>query len=344
MSGDLSTIIQGNTMTHVGLGAIMHEQQAQTESMLWVQNLVNQVFSLLKDHESTFGLSYVDDSLILIGNWLPNSPCPSRPLTPQPLTLPVLTPRQLWSQLSIPNIDEVDLQHIAGRAEEMFQQDRGRAQQIVTMSLFRSWIDSAHSTKLLIHGNFRAAEGVSPLSILCILLALAFRQTGRFISLVFFCGRHLVWDDYHGGAVMIRSLIAQVLRQYPAQYLSPEVHSCLRNMGDIDSLCDLFRILLSQIPPSIPVVCLIDGINRYETEEYLDDMTTVILRLVELVDATSGERNTCFKLLLASPLPTKEVRRVFDGDQDALLHMENLPVAGTSMGLNLFREQLDTQV
>ncbi|EKJ77467.1 hypothetical protein FPSE_02340 [Fusarium pseudograminearum CS3096] len=329
MSGDLSSIIQGNTMTHVGLGAIMHEQHAQTESMLWVQNLVNQVFSLLKDQER---------------NWLPHSPCPSRPLTPQPLTLPVLTPRQLWSQLSIPNLDEVDLQHIAGRAEEMFQQDRGRAQQIVTMSLFRSWIDSAQSTKLLIHGSFRAAGDVSPLSTLCTVLSLTFRQTGRFISLVFFCGRHLVWDDYHGGAVMIRSLIAQVLRQYPTQYLSPEVHSCLRNMGDIDTLCDLFRILLGQIPPSIPVVCLIDGINRYETEEYLDDMATVILRLVELVDVSSHGRNTCFKLLLASSLPTREVQRVFGGDQNALLHMENVPVSETTIGLNLFQEQLDHQM
>ncbi|UZP36825.1 hypothetical protein NXS19_004641 [Fusarium pseudograminearum] len=147
MTENLSTIIQDNTMTHVGLGAILNGQQAQTANMLWVKDLVNHVLFLLKDQER---------------NWPPYSLSPPRPLTPQPVMLPVLTPRQLWSQLSIPNLDEVDLQHILDRAEEIFQQDRGRAQQVVTTPLFRSWIDSARSTRLLIHGNFRATEDISP--------------------------------------------------------------------------------------------------------------------------------------------------------------------------------------
>ncbi|XEV04590.1 hypothetical protein FSHL1_009877 [Fusarium sambucinum] len=329
MIGDLSKVRQGNTMTHFGLGAILHGQQVQTESVLWVQNLVNHVLFMLKDQER---------------NWPPHSPSPSRSLTPQPVTLPLLTPRQVWSRLSIPNIDEEDLQHIAARAEEMFQKDRGQAQQIVTTSLFRSWIDSTQSTKLLVHGNFRSAEDVSPLSTLCTVLALAFRQAGRFISLVFFCGRHLVWDEYYGGAVMIRSLIAQILRQFPLQYLSPDFHRSLQNMGDVVSLCDLFQVLVSQIPSRLPIVCIIDGINRYETEEYLEDMTTVILRLVDLVDSSSSGKSTCFKLFITSPLPTTEVRQVFDVDRDAILHMENIPVTDPSMGFNGFQEQLVTRV
>ncbi|KAL6918441.1 hypothetical protein FSST1_009936 [Fusarium sambucinum] len=307
--GEISTLGQGNMMTHVGLSALLHGQQTQTAR-----------------------------------NWPPHSPSPSRSLTPQPVTLPVLTPRQVWSRLSIPNIDEEDLQHIADRAEEMFQQDRGRAQQIVTTSLFRSWIDSAHSIKLLVHGNFRSAGDVSPLSTLCTVLTIAFRQAGRFISLVFFCGRHLVWDEYHGGTVMIRSLIAQILRQFPSQYLNSDVYTLLQNMVDVEPLCDLFQFLVSQIPSRLPIVCIIDGINRYEAEEYLEDMTTVILRLVDLVDSSSSGNSTCFKLLITSPLPTSEVRQVFDVDRDAILHMENIPVTEPNMGFNGFQEQLVTRV
>ncbi|KAM0492203.1 hypothetical protein ACHAP8_010066 [Fusarium lateritium] len=54
MIGDLSKVRQGNTMTHFGLGAILHGQQVQTESVLWVQNLVNHVLFMLKDQESEF--------------------------------------------------------------------------------------------------------------------------------------------------------------------------------------------------------------------------------------------------------------------------------------------------
>lgn len=86
--------------------------------------------------------------------------------------------------------------------------------------------------------------------------------------------------------MMIRSLIAQLLRQSPSQYTNPNVHNYLRNMGDVESLCNLFQVLLDQIPSGLPVICLIDGINRYETDEYLDGMSTVILMLVELVDAS----------------------------------------------------------
>ncbi|RGP68714.1 hypothetical protein FSPOR_5185 [Fusarium sporotrichioides] len=271
-------------------------QQAQAETMVWIQNLFNHAFLFLKDYESE-----ISPPLL---NFFANT----------------------------------------GRADEMFQQDRGRAQQIVTMPLFHSWINSARSTKLLVHGDFRDTEYVSPLSTLCTVLALAFRQGGRFISLVFFCGRHLVWNDYHGGVVMIRSLIAQILRQFPSQYLNPDVHNFLQNTENIDSLCNLFRLLVSQIPARLPVVCLIDGINCYETDDYLDDMTTVVLSLVELVDTSSYGNSTCFKLLLTSPLPTREVRQVFDGDRDALLHMENVPLTGTNVGLNEFQEQLVNRV
>lgn len=43
------------------------------------------------------------------------------------------------------------------------------------------------------------------------------------ISLVFFCGRHLEMDKYQGAEDMVRSLVAQLLRQFPF----PTVHPTL---------------------------------------------------------------------------------------------------------------------
>jgi hypothetical protein len=153
-----------------------------------------------------------------------------------------------------------------------------------------------------------------------------------------------VWDEYHGGDAMIRSLIAQILRQFPSQYLNPDVHKFLLNMGDVEILCNLFQLLVGHIPSPLTVVCIIDGINRYETGGYLEDMTTVILKLVELVNMYSNGNTASFKLLLTSPLPTTEVRQVFNVDRDAILHMENIPVTEPNMGFNGFQEQLVTRV
>ena len=154
-----------------------------------MRDMFNCVLSILSDKESRFG--YVRWHILRlqnIGNWPPHSPGPLRPLTPQSIQIPDLTPRELWSRLQIPNLDETDLQHIASRAEEILHQDRERAQRVVTTRLFLNWINSTGSAKLLLHGDFRMAEDLSPFSSLCAILTYTFRESGRFVSLVFFCG------------------------------------------------------------------------------------------------------------------------------------------------------------
>ncbi|KAJ3466703.1 hypothetical protein MRS44_004267 [Fusarium solani] len=327
MFRDLSTIMQRNTVTNMGLGAILREQQAQTAGVLWMQDMFNCVLSILSDRER---------------NWQPYSPVPSRPVTPQSIQMPELTPRELWSRLGIPNFDEIDLQHMASRAEEMFHQDQGRAQQVVTTQLFRNWLGNPNSSKLLVHGDFRTAGDVSPFSTLCAVLAHTFRESGRYISLVFFCGRHLAWDEHQGGAVMMRSLIAQLLRQFPGQYFQPESQMFIQNMDlrSVESLCSLFTHLIGQIPPRTPVICIIDSVNLYETDDYLDDLASVILSLVSLVDDGSRGGRPPLKLLLTSPRPTVEVRRIFDLDPQGLLHTESLPWIGSNLGVGGLQERL----
>lgn len=116
------------------------------------------------------------------------------------------------------------------------------------------------------------------------------------------------------------------------------------DLGNVESLCSLFTYLVGKMASRLPIICLIDGIGFYKTEEYLDDMTTVILSLIDIVHDASNDRRPPFKLLLTSPLPTTEVRKIFDPDPHALLHMESMPLPETSMGVVGFQEQLATDI
>lgn len=143
---------------------------------------------------------------------------------------------------------------------------------------------------------------------------------------------------------MMRSLIAQLLRQFPGQYFQPDCQMFIQNMDlrSVESLCSLFIHLVGQIPPRTPVICIIDSVNLYETDDYLDDLASVILSLVGLVDDGSRGGRPPFKLLLTSPRPTVEVRRIFDLDAQSLLHMDSLPWIGSNLGVGGFREQLSS--
>lgn len=257
---------------------------------------------------------------------------------------PLWQPQDIWARLRIPEIDEEDLQHVVGQTELIIHEDRGRAQQMLGTRLFRNWMGSSGSARLLVHGNFRPPhDAVSPLSVVCTLLTHTFRSSGSgFISLVFFCGRHLVWDEHQGGLAMIRSLIAQLLRQFPFASIQPDPTITLQDLerDDVNVLCAIFSLLVRQLPSNTLVFCLIDGISLYETEEYLHGMAVVIMSLIQLVDQGIYVGRPSFKLLITSPQPTLEVRQAFDSEPDALLHLQNLPMSGRGMDISSVQERL----
>lgn len=253
--------------------------------------------------------------------------------------MPSWMPEDVWSLLRVPNFDEDDMRYVIYHAERMLHEDHGRAQQVMGTELFHNWITAPDSTRLLIHGDFEHTQDISPFSILVTVLTLNLRSSGHYIGLVFFCGRHLVWDDDQGPQAMIRSLIAQLLRQLPPQpvHLDSQISTQDIENGNIETLCRLFAYLLRQIPHGMPVMCLIDGLNTFEADPYFEGMETVILSLTDLVDEDQDMRNR-FKLLLICPSPTVEVRKVFD--PDLLIHMESIPRLERGVGLGDLQAQL----
>ncbi|KAI0100560.1 hypothetical protein GGR51DRAFT_532420 [Nemania sp. FL0031] len=337
-----TTIIQDNWATHQALGAILQGQLVGRVEAAWLGGLLNRFLSFLEDQEK---------------NWAPGTPISSRPTTPAHFLManygpPPWTVRELWSLLGISNFDETDLDDILFRGVgEVISEDRGRAEQALSAPQFRSWIANPSSTKLLVHGDFDntgAANGaISPFSILCATMVKALRPPvtqRQTIGLVFFCGRHLAGDQHSGGGAMIRSLIAQLLRQFPTEAIQPDLAVSQQEVerGNMEHLCALFHYLILRLPVSTKVYCFIDGINEYENEEYLHGMDQVVMTLLDLVDEKTGPGRAVFKLLLFSPRPTVEVRQVFDLEPETLLHMAQVPILPGRVSFDRVQEQLGT--
>jgi hypothetical protein len=232
-------------------------------------------------------------------------------------------PGGFYANIGIPDpeLDQTDMMRIHKSAGNIDISKRGRAEKIIYTPQFRDWRRTPASTKLLVHGDFHSFNGrTSPLTTLCSSMTQAFRRL-PFISLVFFCGCHVLGDEHQGGIAMIRSLLAQLLRQYHFVTDEPLILLSSEHTDDVVRLCHIFKYVMGLLPPGTFVFCFIDSINVYEREEHLQDMWKVVNSLLDLVHVGSAAH---FKLLLTSPTRTREVREAFDAENGTLLHLQNL--------------------
>jgi hypothetical protein len=248
---------------------------------------------------------------------------------------PGLTREDIINLLDTPAFHLNDVEHILEIRELIPNEDRARAERLLNAREFRNWIMAPRSQELLIHGDFTGTRRVSGLSWLCCCLLHALQQTQRFYSLTFFCGCHLDATDPHaGGRGIIRSLLLQLLWRQEYTLRDEGVNWELIQAGDIHHLCFLFELVLRHLSPDSVVFCIIDGIKYYERDQYLPEMYEVLRFLLDL---TQGDRlQSVFKLLVASPSPTTEVRHIFN--QDGIMTMASLPInADKSSSLRVLR-------
>ncbi|RDA94030.1 hypothetical protein CP533_5284 [Ophiocordyceps camponoti-saundersi (nom. inval.)] len=245
-------------------------------------------------------------------------------------------PQHTNELFDLSSFDEDDLQYVLSRAGAMPAEDRGRAEQMVDTRQFRSWVLSSYTTKLLIHGDFDSADDISPLSVLSATIVQALRSHAGYISLVYFCGRHQYRD---GPASMIRSLIEQLLRQYPFQL--DDMHRIAQE--SIATLCQSFGNLARSLPPHLTIFCFIDGIHIYERSQYKGGMENVICSILGVAEDGQPGRSAPIKMLLTSPRPTRHVRQLFDIDS-SLLTMAAIPHNGQSPSSLRLQRQLEGMV
>ncbi|KAK5637229.1 hypothetical protein RRF57_012942 [Xylaria bambusicola] len=263
----------------------------------------------------------------------------SRAPTPEPETQLGLErtcpPQGPFDILCSSNVDEQDMEAVIDRAGGFPDEDRGHAEQVINMPVFRDWVVYRGSSRLLVHGDYDPNDypEISPLSALCVTLVKALRTRPGFVGLAFFCGQHVGQRHDHqtGPRGLMREFVVQMLRQSPSACLdtlgSSRSLSEIEN-SDLNQLIQLFPSLVRKLPTSTTLVVIIDQVYVYEQREYCEGLCKVINMLVKLAEDEELIRNP-IKILLTSPTETRtrELYEVFR-NQNSILSMRSMPNTG----------------
>ncbi|KAJ5935486.1 hypothetical protein N7466_005033 [Penicillium verhagenii] len=207
-----------------------------------------------------------------------------------------------------------DIQLILKELDQFTSLAQAQAQQLFTSPAFKSWMASTHPTSLLVHGNF-AESGpgrITPLSVLCAMLALQLRrninaESKPTIILHYFCGLHGSRrnrvDSLVGPNGLIRSLLAQLLqtgRHFNLDFINTKDFVHQLEAHNLQKLCSTFLELIEQLSRKTTVICILDGLSEFTSQHFKDELMDVIHILNRLVTHRTLHPN--FKLLCTTPL------------------------------------------
>ncbi|UKZ77745.1 hypothetical protein TrVFT333_005470 [Trichoderma virens FT-333] len=178
------------------------------------------------------------------------------------------------------------------------------------------------------------------------------RERERYITLVFFCGFHVEDEDSNvGGAAIIRSFIAQLLQQIPFDFMpldmTIDLDSISKDDCKVSHLCELFVYLVRHLlRRDRTLVCIIDGIGDYETDELESDMLVVMKMLLQFCKIAkhgngAGQSHGDVKVLATTPFSTEAVQELLlgegnkDEDDSPFLTMESFSDVNDTVGIGM---------
>ena len=263
------------------------------------------------------------ENQILRGSPRPNNQRRRLPPPPEPASVSL---DQILQVLNLPSSgEEADIMTISNSAVLVNRPEQGRAEQLINNPQFRQWMVEPKSTELLVHGHMKPSRtSISAISLFSASIVQSLRQDQRFCTLAFFCGEHSdpASDHLSGGVGLIKSLIAQLLTQYPfaeedAEAAVQGVDPDLLSEDDIKHLCRLFVGLVRRVQNDVTVFCVLDSVNVYDDPDFLHGMG-VERALFEVLSLTRDEEvQTDVKVLLTSPMATRTIWEAF-GEEDVI--------------------------
>jgi hypothetical protein len=204
----------------------------------------------------------------------------------------------------------------------MRPQDQNRAALLMKNPKLHEWLVARKSSPLLVHGR-GAIQPRSPVTLACASLVKSLHgflehNIRNVITLSFFCGEHtdLAGDRSADPAGMMVEFIGQLLASYDdfdftqIRPLWQEAHA--HDLRNVQSLGHLFHALISQLPESIMLFCVVDGVSYYEEARRRDDLLDVVEILLDLAQADGGP---VFKLLMTCPASSNHVWQYFGSDE-----------------------------
>ncbi|CBF85173.1 hypothetical protein AN1590.2 [Aspergillus nidulans FGSC A4] len=207
-------------------------------------------------------------------------------------SMAALSELELLGVIGVPsNAAWRDLDIVLSQSSSFGSQMLGKAQRLIRTRAFRDWFNQSESSILLVEGylDISPAASITPISILDATLISSLLDSSNTLVLFAFAGLHREYEKpevMNGPGGLLRSLIMQLLTsdKFPLsnlEFLTPErIAACQK--GDIVALCALFERLLLQVPPSLQVYCILDGLGWYERNPWGQDLLYVISMFEEL--------------------------------------------------------------
>jgi hypothetical protein len=196
--------------------------------------------------------------------------------------------------------------------------------------LLRTWLLGTESSALFINGSCPSTRARSPITFVCARLIDSLQSNTEFLVLHFFCGQHLsATTDPNANALgVVNSLLAQLLLLYPDFEIS---HQDLADIepNTLDSVQLLFEKLVAQLPPTVFLFVVIDGISLYEDATRLAETRQVMESFTGLAAGDAG--GPVFKLMVTSPTRTRYLPEQVMEDEILSVPREVPPQSGLSL-------------
>lgn len=265
---------------------------------------------------------------------------------------PYLSQEALETMLGMANVDLDDMDYIFSKELQFPARERLQIEQIIQQQLFANWVVSPSSSKLLVQWESprpRTIADLSPLSLFCTKLAQMLAPQGRFLSIQWFCGRHLRSNSDPsggGGHAMLMSMISQLLRGHPGGFdMVALSHSfylpSLLQARDDESLIRLLEWLVRALPRSLTLFCLVDGVVLYERQEHWDAAWPVLACLLRMADDPAIEATV--KVLFTSTPGPPTVRSAFE-DERLIVNVETLQNLAVAPSNERFARELGQEL
>jgi len=227
-----------------------------------------------------------------------------------------------------------DVEDALGQLTSMTLGDQDRAGAFIQHNAVQDWLLSPHFGALLVHGNGRRHDPISPTSVGCALLIYIFSEKLHFPTLYWFCGLHI--NGPNGSPLgMVQSLICQLLCLSCCNCRFDDQKDL--DTQNLNKLLKLLKKLLRRSSGVPPAVCIIDGISYYESRHQTGDTRKIIRKLAKLAKADPP----VLMLLITSPTRTSYIYREPNKAEHVAITEVPAHFSGAKQGLN-HREVVST--
>ncbi|KAJ5703973.1 hypothetical protein N7493_011111 [Penicillium malachiteum] len=247
----------------------------------------------------------------------------SRTQSPQPEN-PIITTKDLLHLLAFDETKVASDRGINVNPNNFNKSELRKIPSITGSRKFQNWIKKSErkNASLLVQGHFDSEHGTSALTHLCARIAYDSAPNSKVLVLTHFCSLHTASRAEIGRRAGARGLIASLI----GQLLSYDCHRAHFDLSQISErklsrieefslkrLCWLFEMLIAQVRTGITIICMIDNISSYETNEAVDDLEWLVSCLQTWVMQSNQGSKPKMKLLITDTNQTTRVYRYFQG-------------------------------